>query len=160
MKIADTVHRQGWGVCKTFCAMAVVSMFIASFGYAAQQDSQPERTPRENIEADTQVEQRVTVMVEVHIIESENDRKPQLVEGARVHIQGDEDPRVTNAKGRVRFSGVSTGKLSIQIMVPGMEICRLSGINISKGEQLVEVLVDKSQEGKCTRSHSAPLSIE
>jgi hypothetical protein len=147
MKIADTVHRRGLGVYKTFCAMAVVSMFIASFGYAAQRDSQLEITPK----ADTNVEQRGTVTVEVLSIESENDQKRRPVPGANVHIHGADDPQETNEKGRVRFSGVPTGELNLHIIVPHMEICRLSRITVSKGEQLIEVLVDKSQQGKCTR---------
>ena len=150
MKIADTVRRQGLGVCKTFCAMAIVLMFIASFGSAAPQDRQPEKTPKGDKEVDTKVEQRGTVTVEVLMIESDQDKESLPVAGASIHIKGN-DLRETNETGRVRFSGVPTGELNIQIIVANVEICKVSGITVSEGEQLVVVLVDKSQKGKCTR---------
>jgi len=151
MIFTDTMRRFAFGICETFCAVAVISMFLASFGYTAQQDSESEKTPKENKEPSMKPAQRGVVTVEVLMIEPEKDKERRPVARAMVYIQGVEDPRETNEKGRVRFPGVPTGTSSLQVMVINLENCRLSGISVSEGEQLVGVLVDKSQKGKCTR---------
>ena len=151
MKFTDTMRCFAFGICETFCAVAVIFIFLASFGYSAQQESESEKTPKENKEPNTKGAQRGAVTVEVLMIEPEKDKERRPVARAMVYIQGVEDPRETNEKGRVRFPGVPTGPSSLQVMVINLENCRLSGISVSEGEQLVGVLVDKSQKGKCTR---------
>lgn len=151
MKIGNIVGHYAVQLCRTFCAAAVVAMLVASFVHAAQRDNQTENLQKEIKEPGVKAEPRGTLTVEVMMIESVNGKEGRPVAGATVHILGGEEPRDTNEKGRVRFSKVPTGPLSFDVIITKVATCKISGVTVSEGDQVVAVQVDKSQEGKCTR---------
>jgi hypothetical protein len=44
------------------------------------------------------------------------------------------------------------GKVTLQIKVIGADLCRLRDVSVVSGDQVVSVLVEKSQHGKCKRA--------
>jgi hypothetical protein len=135
----------------TICAAMHLLLLFGTVVVAAQRDAESERPQKESKDPEGGAQKRRNLTVEVQIIESEKDKERRPGEQVRVHVQGIDDPRETNEKGQVRFSGVPAGPLSLQVMVVGVETCRLSGITVTEGDQLIGVLIDKSQKGKCTR---------
>jgi hypothetical protein len=94
---------------------------------------------------------RGTLTIDVLTVDPENKNERQPVANAIVRIEGSEDSRETNERGRARFSAIPTGKVTVQIMVIGADICRLRDIGVTAGEQVVSVVFDKSQKATCSR---------
>ena len=153
MNILDKAGYYFFRMYKFLVAVAVITMPLTNFGDAAQRDNQAERPQKENKETDAKAVQHGAITVEVIMIESKNltERKP--VAGAAVHIAGGEEPRTTNDRGRVRFPGLPTGRLSLQIVVNDINLapCKISDITVSEAEEFVTVEFDKSQKNNCKR---------
>lgn len=141
MTIGNITGQRGYRLWRALCFAVGVAIMSTGLVDAAQ----------EGDDARVKMEQFGTLSVEITMIESAKEKKGLPVEKATVHILGGNDPRDTNKNGRVSFPKVPTGSVVLTVIVADVATCKISGINISEGEQVVMVQVDKLQEGKCTR---------
>ena len=89
-----------------------------------------------------------TVTIEVWMLESKsNELRPAT--GAKVHIEGTEDPQDTNDKGRAVFSEVPIGKGAVKVKIINENLCTIGGVAIAGGDQLIKVRVEKAQKIDC-----------
>jgi len=130
---------------------SLVALVIVSPGAGVAQSPVPaDRAPRPvNPATDQGKGKRSSLTVEVLLVDP--DGKPPRAAKALVRIEGAEDPLETNEQGRVRFSGIATTTVTLQIMPVGLNLCRLTDVAVAGPEHVVSVLVDKSAQGKCMR---------
>lgn len=89
-----------------------------------------------------------TVTIEVWMLDS-NSSEPRRAVGAKVHIEGTEDPQDTNDNGRAIFSEVPIGKGKVQVKLINENLCTIGGVAIAGGDQLIKVRVEKAQKIDC-----------
>jgi len=148
MKIACIIRRRGKALCAATFVAALIMGAVAERIAAAQTDIPTEGAEKETKQPDPAKEKRRTLTIDV-ILGEKNGRQPAA--DALVRIEGTDDWFTTNEQGRTKIPEISTGKVTLQIKVIGVDMCRLPGIAFTEGDQLVSVLVDKSQKGKCGR---------
>jgi len=116
---------------------------------AAKGDAPKEETTKALPQGDAGQEKRVTLTVEVLLVNKDPTSKPQPAAGTIVRIQGsDDDGSSTNDRGRAKLAAMSKQKVHLQIMVLGADTCTLPEIAVGGGDQTIRVLVDKSETGK------------
>jgi len=150
MRITVIIGRFMVVLCAAACVAAVISGMPAGGLTAAQREAQQEAAPKADVQVDTGQGKRLTLTVQVLLSDpaKKNDHEP--AEDALVHIEGtQEEPYKTDEKGLVKLSGISTDKVTLRIKVRGADICRLQDIPVIGDDQVVTVLVEKTQEGKC-----------
>ena len=151
MKIATI----GWRCRAVFRAAvllaAVVGALLVSGVTAAEREASPPGPTKAANQPESGKGKRGDLTVGIVLIDPNktNDRRPAA--DALVHIEGSDDWYTTDDKGRAKLSEISTGKVTLQIKVIGAAICRLRDISVTGGDQLVNVLIEKAQDGKCWR---------
>lgn len=77
------------------------------------------------------------------------DNQPRPALKARVHVEGSEDTIEANSTGLVRLLGLSPDQ-KLQIMVPGMPLCRLAYTAVPVRDGIAKVVVENGEAVKCT----------
>jgi hypothetical protein len=95
---------------------------------------------------------RGTVTVEVWLVDPEKGNERHPAANATVSIEGTEDRYRTNEKGQTTRVECAVGKVTLHIKVIGADLCKLRDVSVVSGDQVVSVLVEKSQNGKCKRA--------
>jgi len=67
---------------------------------------------------------------------------------ARVHVEGSDDTVEANSTGLIRLLGLVPDQ-KLQIMVPGLPLCRLSNTAVPVHDGIAKVLVAKGEPVKC-----------
>jgi hypothetical protein len=67
-----------------------------------------------------------------------------------VRVEGSDDTFETNSTGLVKLFGLSADQGKLQIMVPGIPICRLSYTAVLARDGVATVLVEKGEAVRCT----------
>ena len=137
-------------VLRSGSTAALVAVVVLAGAIAAGQEIPPQGPPSTwTAQADVG---RRTLTVEVLVSAPDKEAKTQPVANAIVRLEGADDSRDTNPQGRARFTGISSDKVSVQIMAVGADLCRLPDIPVAVGDQIVKVLVDpSSKKEKCRR---------
>jgi hypothetical protein len=144
------------GSCKAaWCAAALVAAFaaaaLAGGAAAAQRDVPAEGTQKETKQPDPGKGKPATLTIEVLVVDPETKKERRPAEDATVSIVGIEDRYRTNDKGRTMRLEIATGKIALNIKVIGADLCKLQDVSVVGGDQVVRVLVEKTEKGKCRR---------
>lgn len=77
------------------------------------------------------------------------DSQPRLALKAKVHVEGSDDTVEANSSGLVKLFGLSPDQ-KLQIMVPGLPLCRLSYTAVPVRDGIAKVVVENGEAVKCT----------
>lgn len=141
--------KSGWRTAALAAAFAAAA--LTGGAAAAQRDVPAEETKKETKQPDSEKERRATLTIEVLVVDPETKKERQPAEDATVSIVGIEDRYRTNDKGRTMRLEIATGKIALNIKVIGADLCKLQDVSVAGGDQVVRVLVEKSEKGKCRR---------
>ena len=87
--------------------------------------------------------------LQILVVESRGD-PPSPALKTVVRVEGSDDTFETNSTGLVRLLGLSADQGKLQIMVPGIPICRLSYTAVLVRDGVAKVLVEKGEAVRCT----------
>lgn len=138
-------------VLRVVSMAAVVSGALLGGAALAQRDVSPEGARTEPTQPDPAAGPRKTLLINVLLVDPDRPTSHQPAAGALVHVHGDDDSYKTNASGQVKVSVIPTDQVALQIKVIGANVCRLQGIPVPRGDQSVNVVIDKSPQGVCKR---------
>ena len=138
-------------VLRVVLMAAVASSTLLGGAAVAQRDVSPEGARKEPTQPDPAAGQRKTLLINVLLVDPGKPLSRQPAARALVHVQGDDDSYETNESGQVKVSGISTDKVTLQIKAIGANVCRLQDIPVPGPDRAVNVLIDKSPKGACTR---------
>jgi hypothetical protein len=141
--------KRGWRTAALAAALATAA--LAGIAAAAERDVAAEATKKETKQPDSGKGKQATLTIEVFVVDPQKKIERQPAEDATVSIVGVEVRQKTNEKGRTVFVEIEPGKLELNIKVIGADLCKLQGISVAGGDQVVRVLVEKSDKGKCRR---------
>lgn len=136
MTIAAIIRCRWPTLCAVAC-LSVVVMAAVMDGIAVAQQAAPAGKPG-------------TLTIELLLGDPDKRNEHHPLAKAIVRIEGAEDPQDTNEKGRAKFFGIPTGKVALLILPIGLDRCRIADVPVTGGDQVVRVLVAKSQKGTCT----------
>ncbi len=75
--------------------------------------------------------------------------EPRPALKARVHVEGSDDTVEANSTGLIRLLGLAPDQ-KLQIMVPGMPLCRLSSTGVPVRDGVAKVVIENGEAAKCT----------
>jgi len=150
MMVAATIRLRRSAVWSAACLSVAVTAALMGGIAAAQQKAPTEMAPKAANPQPLGKGKHGTLTIELLLGEPDKKNEHHPIAKAIVRIEGAEDPQDTNEKGRVKFSGIPTGKVALLIMPIGLERCRIPDVPVTGGDQVVRVLVEKSQKGTCT----------
>jgi hypothetical protein len=88
------------------------------------------------------------VTLTVKVLFADIGGEPQPVDKAILRIQGSNFPSQTDTNGEVKLSGISKGKLKLQIMMIGADTCELLANITADHDQSLRVLIERAEDGK------------
>lgn len=132
-------------------AAALATAALAGVAAAAERDVGAEPTTKAAKQPDSGKGKQATLTIEVFVVDPPKKLERRPAEDATVSIVGVEERQKTNEKGRTVFVEIAPGRLELNIKVIGADLCKLQNISVPGGDQVVKVLVEKSEKGKCRR---------
>lgn len=150
MTIAATIRFRRFAFWSGACMSVAVTAALMGGIAAAQPLAPTEVAPKAANPQPLGKGKHGTLTIELLLGDPDMKTERHPIAKAIVRIEGAEDPQDTNEKGRVKFFGIPTGKVALLIMPIGLERCRVPDIPVTGGDQVVRVLVAKSQKGMCT----------
>ncbi len=132
---------------------AAIFLIVVSHGLALGQEPTPAPpAPKGATPPDAGPRKPAILTVEVRTGDPGKSETTRPVPDAMVRIEGADDVIGTNPQGQVRFAGISSAKVTLQIMVGGADICRLPDIAVTNRDQVVKAFVDTSpKKERCRR---------
>ncbi len=133
-------------------ALAAALLTIALPGAAATDAPTAPESPDGGVTDNTGEEpparvDQTELIVHVALIEASG-MEPAPAQSVPVHVVGQEESPLTEDDGAVRLMGVSSKKVDLEVMVPGLRICRLRDVTVP-AKRIVRVVVDRSKKGRC-----------
>lgn len=131
------------------CTAALVALVLMAAPVETATAAQRKDSNKET-QDDTEktVPKRVSLRIEVLVVDPEKKESPQRVENATVKIQGEEESYTTGKDGKTQSFTVLPGTKTAVIHVSGAT-CSVD-IPVKEGRQDVKVLIEKLPEVKCT----------
>lgn len=150
MTIATTIRFRRSAFWSAACVSVGVTAALMGGIAGAQPKAPTEMAPKAANLPDVGKGKHGTLTIEVLLGDPDKKNEHHPITRAIVHIQGTEEPQETNEKGRAKFPGIPTGKVTLQIMPINLDMCRLADVLVTGSDQVVRVLVEKSRKGTCT----------
>ena len=143
-------HRRA--LCAVTCVATLATAAVTGVVSAAKGNVSIQVPAKVAEQAQPEKAKSGSVTIEVLLVDPErtSDRQPAV--DAMVSVEGNEDLHRTNDKGRTTRFESSAGKITLQIKVIGLDLCKVRDVLITSGDQVVSVLVDRAHKGKCQRA--------
>ncbi|CAG9209319.1 hypothetical protein BCAR13_1840008 [Paraburkholderia caribensis] len=138
----------GWMACNTYAMLLIATIFSLWGVASAQEATSAAVAPIAGNHSDET--KHGTLMIEVRLLDPTKPETFQLAAGAIVRIEGEEDHYETDVNGHAKLLGISSKKVALQIKVVGVNICRVSDVPVTFSDRPLILLVEKSQNGKCS----------
>jgi len=104
--------------------------------------------PAAALAADEPVAKPRNLTLQIFVVDG-RDSPARLAMKAKVHVEGNDDAVEANSTGLVKLFGLSPNQ-KLQIMVPGLPLCRLSYTAVTLHEGIAKVVVENGEAVKCS----------
>lgn len=133
-------------------AFVLVVMVVGAASFGGVAVPQPAVSPEKETKKPAPVPLKSrTLTVNVFLVDPSARLKRLPAVKALVHVQGDDDPYFTDAKGQVKVPGIVADRVTLEIKVIGADLCQLPSVPLTGGDQVLSVLIDKSHGEACKR---------